>query len=250
MDQASRGAAALSAGNYINAVAEYSSAISSQPQAVSYYIGRSTAYQRKTPPQLDLALQDAETAVALAYKRAKRELIAEAQLRRTIALFALGKYESAKNALEYVKKYNEKEKSLPIWTRKIEDKLKNVEVTGDTIPREHRIEEIPDVTVKDDISKLEKESGNLPKPGLVASAQNLPRGENLQTPGNKIRHDWYQNSEKIYVTVLAKGIPKDKTSVDINELSVRQRLVSILKSGESDYLIVDSIFSNDRFHQL
>lgn len=250
MDQASRGAAALSAGNYIDAVAEYSSAISSQPQAVSYYIRRSTAYQRKNPPELDLALQDAETAVALAYKRAKRELIAEAQLRRTIALFALGKYESAKSALEYVKKYNEKEKSLPIWTRKIEDKLKSVEVTGDAILREHRIKEIPDVIVKDDISKLEKGSGNIPKPGLVASSQTLPRGENLRTPANKIRHDWYQNSEKIYITVLAKGIPKDKASIDINELSVRQNLVSVLKSRGSDSLIGDSIFSNDRFRQL
>ena len=222
MDQASRGAAALSSGKYADAVAEYSSAISSQPQAVSYYIKRSTAYQRKSPPELDLALQDAETAVALAYKRAKRELIAEAQLRRTIALFALGKYETAKKALEYVKKYNEKEKLLPIWTKKIEDKLKNLELTGDAMPQEDKIEEIPDVRVKDDIPKLEKESGNLSKLGPVASSQNLPRSENLQTPANKIRHEWYQNSDKIYITIFAKGIPEDKTSIEINELSVRQ----------------------------
>ena len=222
MDQASRGAAALSAGNYIDAVTEYSSAISNQPQAVSYYIKRSTAYQRKSPPELDLALQDADIAVALAYKRAKRELIAEAQLRRTITLFALGKYNSAKKALQYVKKYNEKEKSLPIWTKKIEDKLKNAELTGDAIANENDIEEIPDLKVKDEISRSEEKPGDSAKSRAVAPSQNLPRSENLHTPANKIRHEWYQNSEKIYITILAKGIPKDKTNIEINELSVRQ----------------------------
>jgi suppressor of G2 allele of SKP1 len=40
-----------------------------------------------------------------------------------------------------------------------------------------------------------------------------------QTQLEKIRHDWYQNSENVYFTLLAKGVPKDKAQIEIREQS-------------------------------
>ena len=222
MDQASRGAAALSAGNYTGAVAEFTSAISSQPQAVDYYIKRSTAYQRASPPALDLALQDAETAVALAYKRAKRELIAEAQLRRVIALFALSQHEAAHTVLQYVKKFNEKDKSIPIWTKKIEEKLKNAKTAEKVASTERQTREIPKLEVRDNEPTPEKNTEDVKKLGPFSDSQNAPQNEVVRTPTNKIRHEWYQNSDNVYITLLAKGVPRDKANIEINERSVRQ----------------------------
>ena len=245
MDQASRGAAALAAGNYTKAIADYTAAISSQPEAVDYYIKRSTAYQRNNPPALDLALQDAETAVALAYKRAKRELIAEAQLRRTIALFALAQYNSARIVLQYVKKFNEKEKSLPIWTKKIEEKLKK-EVVGDNISEDHT-KEIPSPRNLDNDPTSRKIVEGSKKPGPVTSSEEPAQSQTLQTPTNKIRHEWYQNSENIYVTIFAKGVPKEKVNIEINEHSVRQHTRSVNLSARSNHNPGDNIVSNSRF---
>ena len=87
MDNAKRGAEALSAGRHAEAIEAYSQAIRASPTAPDYYIKRSTAYQRSSPPDFASALSDAENAVLLAQKRAKRELIVQAQLRRAIALF-------------------------------------------------------------------------------------------------------------------------------------------------------------------
>ena len=89
MDEAHRGEAALEAKNFSEAVTLFSAALAKSPTAVPYYIKRSTAYQRSQ--KYSEALNDAEIAVVLALKRAKRELISQAQLRRGIALFNLQK---------------------------------------------------------------------------------------------------------------------------------------------------------------
>ena len=118
MDQACRGATAIAGGDFKAAVSHYTDALAQNPQAVDYYIKRSTAYTRLSPPDHEHAFKDAEIAVALATKRAKRELIGQAQLRRAIALFGLERWADSKQCLEWVKKLNEKEKSLSIWEMK------------------------------------------------------------------------------------------------------------------------------------
>ena len=224
MDQAARGAAALSAGKFAEAIAELTLAIENQPQAVSHYIKRSTAYQRASPPELNLALGDAEKAVSLAYKRARRELIAEAQLRRSIALYTLGDYDGASFILQFVKKYNENEKSLPIWTKKIEAKMKETQKSESVIERQYSKEEIPDMIAKSKKSATITDSNVLAKAENAEQLQNACLVNSTQTPADKIRHEWYQNANNIYLTILAKGIAKDKTNIDILERSVSANL--------------------------
>ncbi|OJD33027.1 sgt1 and cs domain containing protein [Diplodia corticola] len=217
MDAAKKAQDAVQAGQYDVAVAKYTEALASQPTAVSYYIGRSTAYQRLSPPNLEAALQDAEIAVNLAHKRQKRELIGEAQHRRAVALFALGQYANAGHVFGIVKKFNENEKTLPMWAMKIESKLKN-------LPEGDEALKVTAVDVPD----TEPESA--PKPQSTKSSDSsTTKGEQKAsatpsvpqlTPADKVRHDWYSSGESVTISILAKGVPKDKVTVEIEERSL------------------------------
>ncbi|KAF2448755.1 SGS-domain-containing protein [Karstenula rhodostoma CBS 690.94] len=203
MDQAARGAAALSASKYDEAIEHYTKAIAQSPGAVDYYIKRSTAYQRSS--KYSEALTDAEKAVVLAHKRARRELIKDSQLRRGIALYFLGQYANAKFVFDIVKGMDDKEKTLAIWESKIATKL-NAIAEGDE-QRKVTTKSVPDVDV-DTAPPSKKE--NKPADTPSASRPQLP-----PTPTEKPKHDWYQNNEQVTFTLLAKNVPKDKAKVEI-----------------------------------
>jgi suppressor of G2 allele of SKP1 len=215
MDQAARGAAALKASNYEEAVKQYTAALSANPNAVPYYIQRSTAYQRNG--KYVEALSDAETAVVLAHKRARREQIKDAQLRRGIALYFLERYADAEFVIGIVKRLDEKEKTLQIWQTKITRKLDQLKADG-VEERDKRTTvnatELPDVEAPAASSakpaKAEsKEEDTAPAPKPV-----------VPTPADKIKHDWYQNNENVFFTLMAKGVPKDVAKIDIGKDSV------------------------------
>ncbi|KAK4983180.1 Cochaperone protein [Elasticomyces elasticus] len=221
MDYAAKGAAALSASNYAEAAKLYTEAIKASPTSPDYHIKRSMAYQRSSPPDYQSALNDAESAVVFAQKRAKRELIVQAQMRRAIALFGLERYGDAKFVLGIVKRLDPKEKMLAIWEGKTATRLKTI--AEDDLRREVKAKETPAIdtekanTVQDkQANENESIGGSMQKP---AQAQQMPAAP-AQTPGNKIRHDWYQNSDSVYFTLLAKGVPKDKAVVDIQSRSL------------------------------
>ena len=217
MDQAARGAAALKASNFEEAIKLYTSAIASNPNAVDYYIKRSTAHQRSSPPDYQAALSDAEIAAVLAFKRAKRELIKDSQLRRAIALFFLERYADAEYVFSVVKKLDDKEKTLTIWNKKVADKMA---ILGeDDERRKVSVKEIPDVEVPS--AGALKNTANTNQGSLSTSSTSTSAPKPVvPTPPNKIKHDWYQNSENVYFTLLAKGVPKDKATIEIDKHSV------------------------------
>ena len=224
MDAASKGAAALSSKDFDAAIQHYTTAISQSPQAVAYYIQRSTAYTRVSPSQHTHALQDAEVAVVLAHKRQKRELIGQAQLRRAIALFGLERYKDSKKCFDWVKQFAPKESALGIWEKKLEGKG----ATGEGA----EVKEIPEVDLEGlgkENAKRKEEAANKDGAKAVEAANNITSTNQaeaaptaVQTPPSKIRHDWYQTNAGVTVTLMAKGIPKDKAQVDIqpNSLSI------------------------------
>ncbi len=220
MDQASRGAAALKESKYAEAVTQYTAAISRSPGAVDYYIKRSTAYQRSWPPDYNAALEDAEIAVNLATQRAKRELIGQAQLRRGIALFGLGRYADAGHCFSIVRRLNEKESSLLIWEKKVEGKLK--ELDEGAKEREVTISDVPDVKLPSQGDKAQKESDPKADDGSKKGVLEKKVEDPVQTPANKIRHEWYQTPDSVTIELFAKGVPKggDKQIVDIEDQSV------------------------------
>ncbi|KAF2125281.1 SGS-domain-containing protein [Dothidotthia symphoricarpi CBS 119687] len=211
MDEARKGDAALSASNYEEAIQHLTNALSSNPTAVKYYISRSTAYQRSS--KYAEALADAEVAVVLAHKRAVRELIKDAQFRRAIALYFLGNYADAEHLLNTVKKLDDKEKMLPIWTMKVAAKLKDIP-EGDE-RRQVTIKDIPDVNVPTASSTAKSAPAkSQDSESKTADTPVAPKAV-VPTPADKIKHDWYQNNDNIVFSILAKGVPKDEATVEI-----------------------------------
>ncbi|KAF1363645.1 SGS-domain-containing protein [Lizonia empirigonia] len=208
MDAARKGEAALSASNYDAAIQHFTDALHSNPAAVKYYINRATAYQRtKSYPE---ALADAEIAVVLAHKRATRELIKDAQFRRAQILWFLERYTDAEHILEIVKKLDEKEKTLPIWQVKVAKKLQDIP-DGDE-RRKLIVKDIPDVEIPS-TSQVTVTTKETEQPAAA------PRPV-VPTPANKIKDDWYQSNDTVTVNILAKGVPKDKVTVDFDKDSL------------------------------
>lgn len=212
--QASEAQSAFKEGKYDVAITKYTEALAHSVTAAPYYIGRSTAYQRSSPPNLEAALKDAEIAVNLATKRAKRELIAEAQQRRAVSLFALGQYANAGYVFGLVKKFNDKEKTLPMWEMKVQTKLKNL--PDDDPARQVTAVEVPDAEPD---AAAETAAASETTKATKAPEQKTPVAPQ-QTPADKVRHDWYSAGENIVISLLAKGVPKDQVEVEIEERSV------------------------------
>jgi suppressor of G2 allele of SKP1 len=163
MEHAARGAKALDASDALTAVASYTQALIQHPNSPDYFVQRSTAFNRlRAPhgPRNDLALRDAEFAVLLGEKRAKREKIQAGQQRRVIALFGLGQYGNAAFLLETTLRWRTSEKKDKmegdIWKAKIEQKMKNL--PADDERRLVTVKEFPelDLPSKEDLVKMLK----------------------------------------------------------------------------------------------
>ncbi|KAJ4993575.1 SGT1-like protein A [Stagonosporopsis vannaccii] len=207
MDAARKGEAALSASSYDQAIQHFTDAIQANPVAVKYYINRATAYQRTK--KYTEALADAEIAVVLAQKRATRELIKDAQFRRAQQLFFLEQYADAEHILEIVKRIDEKEKTLPIWTSKVAKKLQEIP-EGDE-RRQVTVKEVPEVEVPSAAqeSSVKKTEAQAAVPKAV-----------VPTPVNKIKEDWYQSNDTVTINILAKGADGVTVDFDKDSLSV------------------------------
>lgn len=214
--QADLGAKALAAKDYTSAIVHYTNALKTSNSPI-WLTQRSTAYHRAG--QYDLALHDAEAGVLAARQRARRELIASAQMRRAIALYSLGRLGDSRLVLTWVRKLNEKEKSLGVWQLKVSNEYEKLAEDADE--RKVSVSEVPDeakLTKVDNTAATEEKSKDKEIVTALAQASQAPIP--AQTPKEKIRHEWYQSSNKVTITIFAKGIPKEQAEVNIAEDSV------------------------------
>lgn len=238
MDAAAQGSAALTASDFPSAITHYSNAISSNPHAVDYYIKRSMAHARTSPSDYDSSLQDAEIAVVLATKRAKRELIAESQLRRGVSLYGLQRWGDAQQCFSWAGKYKYDEKVLKIWDTKIVAKLKDL-VEGDEKGKVV-VKEVPEVALP-----AVKDTKSAGKTGTATSASTQGVEGGVGEPlfvASKIRYDWYQSTENVVVSLFAKGIPKDQVKIDVQQNSLQLSFPT--PSGGLDFVYkLDALFA-------
>lgn len=89
---ANEGIQLVKANKYAEGIEKLSQALKSQP-APMWLLERSKAYMRTN--EFGLALHDAERALSIAFKRANRDLMVEAQLRRAIVLFRMNRFADA-----------------------------------------------------------------------------------------------------------------------------------------------------------
>ena len=245
MDEAAKGAKALSSGDIVAALAHYSNAIAANQRAVNYYIQRSTAYTRLSPADHSAALNDAEVALVLARDRQKKELIAEAQLRRGISLFHLGRYEDARQCLKWSQTLNEKGKGLDVWLAKAEAKIPSDE--GTTIQEFPKVD-IPNESSSKGAKPIETDKPK-PSPGAPTSDSNAKKplsteaaaAPAAQTTPSRIRHEWYQSADTVTVALLARGVPKDKATINIDERSLN--ISFPLQNGSDFEFSLDPLFA-------
>ncbi|KAI6914879.1 hypothetical protein D0869_14192 [Hortaea werneckii] len=233
--QADLGKKALGAKNYDEAIKQFTSALEQSPTSPDYLIQRSTAYTRSQ--KHEEALADAERAVVHAQKRAKKELIVESQARRGLCLYLLERYGDAKFVLGIVERLNPEHKSSGMWLGKAHMALQ--QLAEDDERRKVSATETPDIAASAERTAPSASVGssNSTSAQPSASAPAAPQ----QTPADKIRHDWYQNSEKVFFTLMAKGVPQDKTTVDITERALN--ISFPLVSGSSYDLTLDPLFA-------
>jgi suppressor of G2 allele of SKP1 len=228
------------------AIIALTSALKESPTSPVYLTTRALAYQRNK--QYPEALADADAAVVYAHKRAKRELIIDAQLRRGIVLYNLQRYGDARAVFDIVKRMKEDLKEASMWSGQIDFKVK-------TLGEDH---EQMQVTVKE-IPELDAEALRVGEKGPQASSTNgaptptptatasasapAPAPAAVQqTPVDKIRTDWYQNNLNVYLTLLARGVPADKTQIDITERSLNVTF-PVAASGSTYDFTVDPLFA-------
>ncbi|KAI1865333.1 uncharacterized protein JN550_008381 [Neoarthrinium moseri] len=89
---ANEGVSLVKASKYAEGIEKLSQALKAQPAPV-WFLERSKAYLRTN--EVQRALNDAEQALSIAFERANRDLMADAQIRRAIALFRLDRYADA-----------------------------------------------------------------------------------------------------------------------------------------------------------
>ena len=236
MDQAAKGLAALEAKNPSEALSYYTKALIEHPTSPDYFVQRSTAFTRLSPPRHDLALQDAERAVLYAHQRSKRDKIQAAQHRRAVSLYSLGRYADSKHVLESMKKWlkDDDKKGLmqiDMWLAKSNNRLKDLEQEQTVTVEEKPTIELPREKDRVNILKRqlkpgssynfdwESESNDTAMPDVPPTAMAPQLHSDIPTTTSsapsKIRHEWYQNADSVIVTLYAKAVPKDKAEVDI-----------------------------------
>lgn len=248
MAHATAGAAALAASDAPTALSEYTKALLEHPHSPDYYAQRSTAFSRLKPPRYDLALKDAEYAVILGYKRAKREKIQAAQQRRVVALNGLGRYADAKYILTTMERWRPKDSKAArmegdMWMAKLDSKLQNVpdsekvvtvkECPEVEVPSEDALREQLKAQLNPDGSfKLDQTDGVTSTSTTTTNANGTKTNNGTNTPSSttvkpssaadvpKIRHEWYQNAQAVTITLYAKGVSKEHAEIDIKDDSV------------------------------
>lgn len=210
-------------------------------------------------PNSSAALRDAEIAVSLAVERGRRELILSAQFRRAVSLFQLERYGDASFLLELLEKklgtlrepedrstqlQNAMDGSgsssntrlkmqLSVWVSKVNKKMEEL-AEGDqkaavSITEYPKASPLTKAELEAELKgKTTAASGSQQQAATPAPAaeqtSSLPESSNsatkLSAAPEKIRHEWYQSSDSVVVTLYAKGVPKDRVASELKDESV------------------------------
>lgn len=205
-------------------------ALEADPMRLRPYLQLAIAYQRLGKHQD--ALDSAEAGVNVADKKHEKETLANAQLRRAIALFNLGRVADAAKALEWAKEDECKDKSIGIWQIKIDQKKDQSTATDgferiplDKMPKERpvtrpvkeastpnpnpKIQELDDDN-GEDIRQALKEKEQY-KASIAAQAK-----KNQDFDANNVRKDFFQNNKAVNVSLFLKNVPKESANVEFS----------------------------------
>jgi suppressor of G2 allele of SKP1 len=225
MEHAARGAKALDASDALTAVAAYTQALIQHPTSPDYFVQRSTAFNRlKAPygPRNDLALRDAEFAVLLGQKRAKREKIQAGQQRRVIALFGLGQYGNAAFLLGTMLRWRTSEKKDKmegdIWKAKIEQKLKNLQ--ADDEKRQVTVKEYPEFDLPSEKDLVKMLKGQLKGDGTFRFDGEEDTATVVEEASSESKEQSKLASPEIQTEILGDGAKLSTDEMSISNVGV------------------------------
>ncbi|EZF36197.1 hypothetical protein TMEN_3754 [Trichophyton mentagrophytes] len=152
---------------------------------------------------------------------------------------------------------------LQIWEMKVKSQMAKLESSDEKT--KVVVKEIPDIKVptEDELKatyRAQLENGGTPstpdssglsstqeKKDTAAEANPAPSTANpppTPLPSNTLsrtRHEWYQSNDSVVITIYAKGVPKDKADVDIQETSFS--ITFPLPTGSEFSFVLDPLFA-------
>lgn len=143
--------------------------------------------------------------------------------------------------LHWVKKWNEKEKGMTLWIAKMKN---DYDQAGgeDAECNKVTVKEIPDPVLEAGIeetdsmkpAKVDKGKGKevVVEKALPVKEKSAPAAV-VPTSKDKIRHEWYQSTNTVTIEIFAKGIPKEKAEILIEEESVSLQFRICLRNSNS-----------------
>lgn len=154
----------------------------------------------------------------------------------------MGRYGDARMCFNWCHKKNEKEKGLTIWLAKVKSDYEKAggeeaqcnKMTVKEVP--DKVEEVENVNGKREHAKKE----NVP---AALSTPLAPKSK------DKIRHEWYQSGPQVSLTIFAKGVPKEKAEIIIEEDNVYLTPLQKPVESNTNNLLHSSKFAFPFSHQ-
>lgn len=218
--------------DYEEALKQFTVAIEALPDddkisSVPYLVNRAAAYVK-----LGLFHEAvADTDRALVSEPGHRG----ANYRRGIALFYLGDYDAAKVSFTKAAQVDPDSKALKAWMRKCD-----AELSGSSLPLGQVVSDVsqkPALATASDTAPATKggysaaPAGSAEKETVAtATPATTTPAPAAETSGNKtsisgrkaIRHEWYQSTTHVFLTIFAKKVNREKMTTEIqpNEVSI------------------------------
>jgi len=209
---------------YDEALEEYNKAVQgeSNPAELTKFLTKRAACHIKLR-QFTNAVADANQAISLCPNDQM------AHFRKGVACFSLDEFETALEAFKESEKLGGKLSGT--WIRKCEAELEELEEEMDVeVPKK---EELKKEEPKEEEPK--KEERNEGEPKTSATAADL-----APLPGfNRVKHDWYQTSTHVIITIYAKNVKEEDANIKISNSAVE---VTLQLAGGREFQLDLSLF--------
>mmetsp|Transcript_28451 Transcript_28451/g.31608 ORF Transcript_28451/g.31608 Transcript_28451/m.31608 type:complete len:383 (+) Transcript_28451:54-1202(+) len=209
--------------DYEDALQQYTEAIELDEKISDYYVKRSFCHYKLK--NFAKAIADANQALTLDKGNSK------AYLRKGIALFAEDEYESALAAFNKGSELDAANRQFKKWIRKCKAEIAEDEDDLDLQTPAPTQTTQPEKPVKEEAAAFPDDMPGLePDPATKATEPAdtpMPDAPAKKKRPPLFRHDWFQTTQKITVSVFAKNQKKEDVKVDIQkgELSVCIKLL-------------------------
>jgi suppressor of G2 allele of SKP1 len=236
----------LDSKEYAKAIDLANETLENHPTTFKLRLLLAIAYQRNG--KYAKSFNASEIVIVDANKAGNKPDLAQGQLRRAISLFFMNRFHEAAYSLDLALKYAEGESKFintaNVWKHKINQKLENKpfdmnfitisEIPGFqptkslSIPKACPTPAAPSATsastaapasgvVENTVPAVEKAAV---APSSSAPAPQSMPASTLDPVTDKIKFDWYQNSNGINISLFIKNTPKDKVSIDFTQTSI------------------------------